>query len=111
MSKKVSQTIFVEFDNNHGLLSLVGPQDRHILRIEQQLDVSIALRGNKIAISGFEPDIMYANSTLQYLFSQFLKGRSLDLEDVDDGAEGDGSASPPPLSSPVRFAFSILFFS
>jgi phosphate starvation-inducible PhoH-like protein len=83
LNKKVSQTIFVEFDNNHGLLSLVGPQDRNILRMEQQLGVSIVVRGNKIAISGFEPEIMYAKSTLQYLFSQFLKGRALELDDVD----------------------------
>jgi len=78
-----SQTIFVEFDDNNGLSSLVGPQDRNILRMEQRLGVSIAVRGTKIAITGFEPEITYAKSALQYLFSQFLKGRSLEIEDVD----------------------------
>lgn len=73
----------MEFDNNHGLSSVIGPQDRNILRIERQLSVSIAVRGNKIAISGFEPEITHAKSALQYLFSQFLKGRPLEPEDID----------------------------
>jgi phosphate starvation-inducible protein PhoH and related proteins len=83
LSEETTQTVYVEFDDNQGLLSLVGPQDRNILRIEQRLGVSIALRGNKIAISGEEPEITYAKSALQYLFSQFLKGRPIDIEDVD----------------------------
>jgi phosphate starvation-inducible PhoH-like protein len=78
-----NQTIFVEFDDNQGLSSLVGPQDRNILRVEQRLGVSIALRGNKIAITGLEPETTYAKSALQYLFSQFLKGHPLEIEDVD----------------------------
>lgn len=83
MAEDRSQTIFVEFDDNNGLSSLVGPQDHNILRIEQRLGVSIAVRGNKIAITGSEPEINYAKSALKYLYSQFLKGRSLDSEEVD----------------------------
>lgn len=104
MSKETTQTAYVEFDDNQGLLSLVGPQDRNILRLEQRLGVSIALRGNKIAITGDEPEITYAKSALQYLYSQFLKGRSIEIEDVDtsirlvsasvafdrEGIKGDG---------------------
>lgn len=83
MAEDRSQTVFVEFDDNNGLSSLVGPQDHNILRIEQRLGVSIAVRGNKIAITGSEPEINYAKSALKYLYSQFLKGRSLDIEEVD----------------------------
>jgi phosphate starvation-inducible PhoH-like protein len=83
LAEDPSQTIFVEFDDNNGLSSLVGPQDHNILRIEQLLGVSIAVRGNKIAITGSEPEIDYAKSALKYLYSQFLKGRSLDIEEVD----------------------------
>jgi phosphate starvation-inducible PhoH-like protein len=83
LSEETTQTVYVEFDDNQGLLTLVGPQDCNILRIEQRLGVSIALRGNKIAISGSEPEVTYAKSALQYLYSQFLKGRPIDIEDVD----------------------------
>lgn len=83
MTKEAPQTVYVEFNDNQGLSTLVGPQDRNILRMEEQLGVSIALRGNKIAISGSGPGIMYAKSALQYLFSQILKGRFLEIEDID----------------------------
>lgn len=83
MAEDPSQTIFVEFDDNNGLSSLVGPQDHNILRLEHRLGVSIAVRGNKIAITGSEPEINYTKSVLKYLYSQFLKGRSLDIEEVD----------------------------
>ena len=83
MTKEAPQTVYVEFNDNQGLSTLVGPQDRNILRMEQQLGVSIALRGNKIAISGSGPEIMYAKSALQYLFSQVLKGRFPEIEDID----------------------------
>lgn len=83
MSTKKSQTIFIEFNNNHKLSSVVGPQDKNILHIEQKLGVAIALRGTKIAISGSEPEIFYAQSTLQRLFSQCLTDQPLEIEDVD----------------------------
>jgi phosphate starvation-inducible PhoH-like protein len=83
LTKEAPQTVYVEFNDNQGLLTLVGAQDRNILRMEEQLGVSIALRGNKIAISGSGPGIMYAKSALQYLFSQILKGRFLEIEDID----------------------------
>jgi phosphate starvation-inducible PhoH-like protein len=83
LTAKASKTIFVKFDDNQGLSALVGPQDRNILRMEQRLDVSIALRGTKIEITGTEPEISYAKSALQYLYSQFSKGRTLEIEDVD----------------------------
>lgn len=83
MTKETNPVVFVEFEDNQALSTLVGPQDSNILRLEQRLGVSIALRGNKIAISGSEPEITYAKTALQYLYSQFLKGRSVEIEDVD----------------------------
>lgn len=83
MTEETKQTIYVEFEDNHGLLTLVGPQDSNLLRIEQRLGVSIALRGNTVAITGKQPEVTYAKSALHYLFSQFLKGRTIEIEDVD----------------------------
>ena len=72
MTKETNPVVFVEFEDNQALSTLVGPQDSNILRLEQRLGVSIALRGNKIAISGPEPEITYAKTALQYLYSQFF---------------------------------------
>jgi len=83
LSKKEKHSNFVEFEDNQGLSSLVGPQDRNILHLEQRLGISIALRGNRIAITGSEPEITYAKSALQYLYSQLLKGHPAEIEEVD----------------------------
>jgi len=83
LEKKTPQTVFVEFDDNQGLSSVVGPQDRNIFHLEKKLGVSIAVRGNTISISGSEPEMTQAKSVLHYLFSQFQKGRPLEPEDVD----------------------------
>ena len=117
MGEETTQTVYVEIDDNQGLSMLVGPQDRNILRMEQKLGVSIALRGNRIAISGVEPEVTYAKSALQYLFSQFLKGRPIEIEDVDaairlvsasvafdrDGFKGDADEISIPTKRRIVF--------
>ncbi|MEI8295420.1 MAG: PhoH family protein [Alphaproteobacteria bacterium] len=78
-----SETIFIEFDDNHRLSELVGPQDKYLLLIEQRLGVSLALRGNRVAIIGEEPEASLAKKTLQYLYAGILKGRAVDATEID----------------------------
>ncbi|MBI1954632.1 MAG: PhoH family protein [Proteobacteria bacterium] len=77
------QTLYLEFPNNQLLQNLVGSHDVHILRLEQRLGVSIALRGNQILITGAEPEISYAKTALQYLYAQLAKGYNIDVSDID----------------------------
>lgn len=49
---KEKKSLIVELPNNKALAILVGPQDSYIRRMEDHLHVEIALRGNKISISG-----------------------------------------------------------
>jgi len=76
-------TNFIEFDNNQRLSELVGPQDSHLLLIEQRLGVSLGLRGNRIAVVGGEPEASLAKETLQYLYAGLLKGRTIDATELD----------------------------
>jgi phosphate starvation-inducible protein PhoH and related proteins len=76
-------TIFIEFDNNQRLSELVGPQDSHLLLLEQRWGVSLGLRGNRIAIIGEEPEASLAKETLQYLYAGLLKGRAVDATEID----------------------------
>jgi phosphate starvation-inducible PhoH-like protein len=73
----------LEFSDNDLLSMLVGPNDRHLTRIEQRLGVTIALRGNHITITGQEPEIFYAQGALNYLYSQIMKGYPVDTEEVE----------------------------
>lgn len=83
MTKDFMRTHYLEFDSNNGLSTLVGPHDRHLHRIERRLGVEIVLRGNRINISGPEPEAAYAKAALQYLYSQLLKGFSVDIDEVE----------------------------
>lgn len=73
----------IEFSDNHLLIELVGPQDKHILRIEQRLGVNIALRGNHVAITGTAPEVTYASKALLYLYQKLQKQQLVDIAEVD----------------------------
>jgi phosphate starvation-inducible PhoH-like protein len=73
----------IEFSDNHLLIDLVGPQDKHILRIEQRLGVSIAFRGNHVAITGPEQSVDYAKKTLSFLYQKLQKQEIVDIAEVD----------------------------
>lgn len=62
---------------------LVGPQDGYLIRIEQRLGVSLALRGNKLELKGPEPEIHYAKVTLLRLYELLKKGQEIDVTAVD----------------------------
>src|SRR3546814_13501602 len=53
---------------------LYGEHDQHLLRIEQQLGVSLASRGNRLAISGPPASVEAANAALTALYQRLKKG-------------------------------------
>ena len=73
----------LEFSDNHLLSELVGPEDRHILRVEQCLGVRIALRGNRVAIAGDETGVVHAKTALQHLYHKLEKQQFVDMAEVD----------------------------
>src|SRR3989338_1380552 len=78
-----NQKVYVEFEDNKLLQELVGSQDANIIRLEQRLGVSIALRGNQIVIVGPQPESDYAKKAINYLYAKIAKGQGIDASDVD----------------------------
>ena len=76
-------TQHLEFSDNHLLSALVGPEDRHLSRIEQLLNVRIALRGNRVAITGDDIQTGYAKTALQHLYNKLEKQQLVDSAEVD----------------------------
>src|SRR5690606_5919977 len=72
---QASEKSFIQFDDNALLPLLYGEHDQNLLRIEQQLGVSLASRGNRLAISGPASSVEAANAALTALY-QRLKKRS-----------------------------------
>ncbi|MDA0238643.1 MAG: PhoH family protein [Proteobacteria bacterium] len=90
------QTLYLEFDDNALLPLLFGGHNAHLARIEQQLDVSVASRGNAVSVSGQEDAIHLARDLLNGLYGRLKNGHDLELGDVD-GAIRVAMSGPLPV--------------
>ncbi|MEX2642244.1 MAG: PhoH family protein [Acetobacterales bacterium] len=73
----------IEFDDNSLLGTLYGEYDENLARIEQELGVSLASRGNRIAITGPADDVDTARDTLQSLYDRLKRGLPVGAAEVD----------------------------
>jgi phosphate starvation-inducible PhoH-like protein len=94
----------LQFDDNRLLPLLFGEHDRHLARIEQQLDVSLVSRGNRLAITGPEWAVKTAQAALNALYDRLKRGLAVDPADVDGAlrlaaavttADGDSPVAAP----------------
>jgi phosphate starvation-inducible PhoH-like protein len=77
------QPTLLQFDDNSLLPLLFGEHDQHLARIEQDLSVSIATRGNQVAISGPPMATEAARDALNALYERLKKGMQVDRHEVD----------------------------
>ncbi len=101
---------YLTFDDNALLSALYGDHDRHLARIEQQLEVSLTSRGNQIAVAGPEGSADAAVAVLNQLYGRLKSGLSVGLADVDAALriasepvrEGEASAPMMEVRTPKR---------
>jgi phosphate starvation-inducible PhoH-like protein len=77
------EALHLEFDDNALLSLLFGEYDENLARIEQELDVSLASRGNRVAISGSTGDAEIARDVLRSLYDRLKRGQSVGPADID----------------------------
>ena len=75
--------VHLQFDDNRLLPLLYGEHDRNLVRIEAQLGVSMATRGNRIAISGPSGPVDLARIALNILYDRLKRGLDVDLQEID----------------------------
>ncbi|WP_416900331.1 MAG: PhoH family protein [Minwuia sp.] len=76
--------MIVDFDDNTLLSALFGDHDQNLVRLEQQLGVSLTTRGNRILIGG-EPDLCQrARGILQSLYQRVVQGQNVGRREIDD---------------------------
>lgn len=73
----------IEFDNNRLLPELYGEHGKHLARIEQTLDVSLANRGNQVFVSGDQEGCDRAARVLTTLYDHLQRGAEVTGGDVD----------------------------
>ncbi len=62
---------------------LFGEHDRHLVRIEQKLGVSLLSRGNRVAVSGPPSAAERARDALLFLYERLRRGLTVDMGEVD----------------------------
>ena len=79
----IGEPLVLEFDNNRLLPELYGEHGKHLARIEQTLDVSLANRGNQVFVSGTADNCARAEQVLVSLYEHLQRGAEVTGGDVD----------------------------
>lgn len=96
------QPVLLQFDDNRLLSLLYGEHDRHLVRLEAQLGVRLAARGDRLAISGPPDAVGTAELALNALYERLRKGLEVGDAEVDavvrmavqaPGASGAGESA------------------
>ena len=97
----------LQFDDNSLLPLLFGEHDQYLARIEQQLEITLVSRGNRIAISGPPGAAAAAREALEFLYDKLKRGMIVDQGEVDGAIrrasanDGAGGASKGALAGEV----------
>ncbi|RMD64417.1 MAG: PhoH family protein [Alphaproteobacteria bacterium] len=75
--------VLLQFDDNTLLPLLYGEHDQNLSRVEHQLGVHLASRGNRLAISGPPEAVEVADRALTALYERLRKGLDVDESEVD----------------------------
>lgn len=73
----------LEFKRNDLLAALSGGHNRHFVRLEQKLDVRLAMRGNLVAIEGADAARATAAAALKTLYARLEAGEEIGTAEVD----------------------------
>lgn len=74
---------YLEFEENSLLPSLFGEHDKHLTRLEDELNISIVARGNQLVISGSAVGVAVAQTALKKLYDRLQRGLTVTRSEVD----------------------------
>jgi phosphate starvation-inducible PhoH-like protein len=83
VAAKAAPAALLQFDDNSLLSMLYGEHDQHLARLEQQLGVQLAARGNRLAISGPAEAARIAERALKALYDRLRKKMDVGAAEVD----------------------------
>ncbi|HEY4041472.1 MAG TPA: PhoH family protein [Rhodopila sp.] len=91
------KAITIQFNDNTLLPLLLGDHDRHLVRIEQALEVRLSCRGNRIAISGDAARVDLVQELLQALWRRLERGESVGRAEIEAAIRLAGAENDPRL--------------
>ena len=103
-SSEAGRPDLLQFDDNSLLPLLYGEHDQNLARLERQLGVSLASRGNQLAISGPSDSIQSASIALTALYERLKKGLDVGDAEVDAVVRMAKSSSDPAVGQAAATA-------
>ncbi|HLW26327.1 MAG TPA: PhoH family protein [Kiloniellales bacterium] len=82
----MSEPLQLQFDDNSLLPLLFGQHDENLVRLEQQLGVSLASFGNRVTVTGPEGSQQAAGEALGALYERLKQGMTVGNAEVDAAA-------------------------
>lgn len=73
----------IELSNNKFSAFLVGANNVHIEKIESAFEVSIAIKGNNLFISGYIQNVDLSTKVINYLYELIKNGKIVNEQEVD----------------------------
>lgn len=73
----------ISFGDNSLLPQLFGEHDKHLLKIEEKLNITISARGNTISLAGDSDNVEKAELILESLYKKLEKGMEINMHDVE----------------------------
>ena len=109
MSKKNNYSRNVTFDDNALLGELYGEGNQNLRHIENHAQVTIATKGNVVAISGDYDQVRFVQKILESLYARLMDGLGVGMAEVDaalrmsiDRTPQDGSSEGGSTGSKLK---------
>lgn len=80
---KAARPVQLQFDDNRLLPLLFGEHEQHLAKIERELGVSLATRGNHLTIAGPEGPVDIAKLVMTSLYQRLKRGLDVDASEVE----------------------------
>jgi phosphate starvation-inducible PhoH-like protein len=93
------EQVTLEFPNNAMLAGLAGAHQKNFVRLEQKLDVQIAMRGNLVAIEGAPDKRERAATVLRALYARLEGGEACGSSEVDAEVSFAGERAAAPVGA------------
>ena len=100
MAKTKSKTGTISYEDNQLFSQLCGPRNAHLNKLENFLDITLAVKGNKLKLDGAPADINIALNILDALWHKLENGGDILMTDVETALrfalneEGSPSENP-----------------
>lgn len=76
-------TLDIEFKDNRLLPLLFGERDRYLQRIENNLNIMIQARGNRVTLTGCSEGVAIAEVVLQKMYERLENGQVVSVGEID----------------------------